>query len=195
MKKEKIDSIFIEEAKLCANEIKNGKVLLYPAETLWGLGCNALDIDAVKRIFTIKNRPNDKSLITLVSSWRMLQNVVSEIPQIAEEILELSNEPITIIYPKANSAYKHLSSENGNIAVRLIETGFVSDIIEKTRTPLVSTSANLSGERNSGLFNDIPQELIEDTDYVANPDLPYEMTGKASKMIKIELDGRIEILR
>ena len=148
MKKEKIDSIFIEEAKLCANEVKNGKVLLYPAETLWGLGCNALDIDAIKRIFEIKKRPNDKSLITLVSSWRMLQNVVSEIPQIAEDVLELSNEPITIIYPKANSAYKHLSSENGNIAVRLIESGFVSEIIERARTPLVSTSANLSGEKN-----------------------------------------------
>ena len=195
MRKERIDSIFIDEAKLCANEVKNGKVLLYPAETLWGLGCNALNLDAIKRIFEIKKRPNDKSLITLVSSWRMLQNVVSEIPKIAEDILELSNEPITLIYPKANSAYKHLSSENGNIAVRLIESGFVSEIIERARTPLISTSANLSGEKNSGQFNDIPQELIDELDYVANPDLPFEMTGKASKVIKVEMDGRIEILR
>ncbi len=168
---------------------------MYPAETLWGLGCDALNTGAIKRIFVIKKRPDKKSLIILVSSWRMLQNVVSDIPPMAEEILDLSSEPITIIYPKANQPFRHLSSGNGSIAVRLVERGFVSNIIQRANTPLISTSANISGKSNSGQFGEIPEKLIEETDYVANPDLPYEMTGKSSKMIKIEADGRIQILR
>jgi len=195
LRKETVDPLLKEEAYCCAKEIKEGKVLLYPAETLWGLGCDALNIDAIKRIFEIKKRREDKSLITLVSSWRMLQNIVPEIPKMAEEILELSNDPITIVYPKTSTAYQHLSSENGKIAIRLVESGFVHELIQRAKSPLISTSANWSGENSSGLFEGIPQEIIEAADYCANPDLPYEMTGKPSKMIKIEIDGRIEILR
>ncbi len=195
MRRETIDPSLLEEAKRCALEISEGGSILYPAETLWGLGCIAEDIKSVERIKEIKKRPDNKSLITLVSSYRMLQNVVSQIPSMAEEIIEMSDDAVTIIYPAANTKFQHLCSEDGKIGVRLVEKGFPNYLIEKTRKPLISTSANISGQTTSGSFNDIPDEIINQVDCIANPDLPYEMTGKSSKVILIEMDGRVKILR
>jgi len=195
LRKETVENPIGSEAKRCAEIVKSGGVLLYPAETLWGIGCDAGNKEAINRIYKIKKRSESKSLITLVSSWRMLQNVVSEIPVMAEEILELSDEAITIIYPKANVNYRHLTSEDGKIAVRLVETGFVSDLINRIRRPLISTSANIGGEINGGSFEDIPKEITKAVDVIPNPELHYKMSQKPSKMISVELDGRIKVLR
>ena len=195
MRRETIDNSLIKEAGNCAAKVKSGGIILYPADTLWGLGCDATNEGAIEKIFIIKQRSGNKSLITLVSSWRMLQNVVAEIPVMAEDILELSNEPLTIIYPKANNSYQHLTSKDGKIAVRLIESGFAAELINRLRTPLISTSANLSGKTTNGRFEDVPKEILDVVDCIANPILPYKMTGQPSKMMKIEVDGRIEILR
>ena len=195
MRRETVDPALLEEAKRCASELSNGGTILYPAETLWGLGCIASDKDSVNKVKQIKKRPDNKSLITLVSSYRMLQNVVAQIPPMADDILENSQGGITIIYPEANPAFQHLTSEDGKIGVRLVEKGFANLLMEKLRQPLVSTSANFSGEKSAFSFNDINNEIVEQVDCIANPDLPYEMTGTASKVILVEMDGRIKILR
>lgn len=195
MRKEAIDPLIFEEAKRCALSIKNGEILIFPSETLWGIGCSALNKVAIEKINLIKKRSEGKSFISLVSSWRMLQNVVKIIPPVAEELIEVTDRPITIVYPEANDAFKHLCSENGEIAVRLIESGFPFLMIEKAGQPVISTSANISGNASSESLSDIPEEIIASVDYIANEKLNYNLSGKASSIIKVELNGSIKILR
>lgn len=195
MRREAIDPLIFEEAKRCAQSIKNGEILIFPSETLWGIGCSALNKDAIEKINQIKKRSAGKSFITLVSSWGMLQKVVKHIPPIAEELIEVSDQPITIIYPEANNSYKHLCSDTGEIAVRLIEKGFPFIMIEKAGQPVISTSANISGNASSKSLRDIPEEIITNVDYIANERLSYNLSGKASSIIKIGLNNSIKILR
>jgi L-threonylcarbamoyladenylate synthase len=195
LKRETIDPEIFLEAKRCSDCLKQGGVLLYPADSLWGLGCDALNKEAIERISNIKQRPGEKHFITLISDWRMLQNVVSDIPDLAGDLLDIATEPLTIIYPAVTAAFAHLASENGKIAVRLIEAGFAHEVLKQLRRPLISTSANLSGQKSALNFNDIPDEIVTAVDCTANPNLPYELTGKASKLIELEADGRIKVLR
>ena len=195
MRKEAIDPLIFEEASRCAQSIKKGEILIFPSETLWGIGCSALNKDAIEKINQIKRRSEGKSFITLVSSWRMLQKVVKHIPPIAEELIEVSDKPITIIYPEANDTYKHLCSENGEIAVRLIEKGFPFMLIEKAAQPVISTSANISGNASSKALSEIPEEIISQVDCIAKETLNYDLIGKASSIVKIGENGSIKILR
>lgn len=195
MREETIDPLIRREAKRCATEITEGKLLLYPSDTLWGLGCDASNKSAINRLKQVKNRAENKSFITLVNSWRMLNNVVAEIPPLAEDILALSTEPLTIIYPKATNAFAHLTSEDGKIAVRLVEKGFAADLMSFLHKPVISTSANQSGEKHATSIYNVPDIISEKIECKADPNLNYVMTGKPSRVILLENDGRFKIIR
>lgn len=195
MKRETTDPAIVAEAKRCADSFREGEVMLYPADSLWGLGCDALNKESIQRISHIKQRPGEKHFITLVSDWRMLQNVVSDIPEIAGDLLEMATEPLTIIYPSATAAFAHLASDNGKIAVRMIESGFAFEVLRLLRRPIISTSANLSGQSSPMTFSEVSDEISSAVDYIADPSLPYPLTGKASKLIELGSDGRIKVLR
>jgi L-threonylcarbamoyladenylate synthase len=195
LKRDPIDPQYLEELKEASNSLKNGGVLLYPADSIWGLGCDAKNHNAIEKIFRIKDRPGQKSLITLVSDYRQLQQCVAEIPSAAEDILEFSNEPITIIYPSANSQYQHLTAEDGSIAVRMITKGYPYDLMQKSNCILTSTSVNKSGEPSPSSFDEISEEMVQSVDFVANPHFQGILSGRPSKIIKLKMDGTVKIIR
>ena len=174
--------------------LKSGGTILYPTDTIWGIGCDATNIDAINKIFEIKNREKNKSMIILVESAKRLQDLV-EVPEMAWEIMDLSEKPVTLIYDNPKGLPKEILAEDGSIGIRLVDDLFLKKIITKLNKPLVSTSANFSGEKSPMKFSDISKELVNAVDFVAeeNHDIISEFSG--SSVIRIWNDGRIKVLR
>ena len=174
--------------------LKSGGTILYPTDTIWGIGCDATNIDAINKIFEIKKREKNKSMIILVESAKRLQDLV-EVPEMAWEIMDLSEKPVTLIYDNPIGLPKEILAEDGSIGIRLVDDLFLKKIITKLNKPLVSTSANFSGEKSPMKFSDISKELVNAVDFVAeeNHDKISEFSG--SSVIRIWNDGRIKVLR
>ena len=174
--------------------LKSGGTILYPTDTIWGIGCDATNIDAINKIFEIKKREKNKSMIILVESAKRLQDLV-EVPEMAWEIMDLSEKPVTLIYDNPRGLPKEILAEDGSIGIRLVDDLFLKKIITKLNKPLVSTSANFSGEKSPMKFSDISKELVNAVDFVAeeNHDKISEFSG--SSVIRIWNDGRIKVLR
>lgn len=188
------DPEYRREIDHCIQALQKGQVILYPSDSLWGIGCDATNVEAIEKIVKLKQRSTSKSLITLVSSWRMLQNVVRDIPEIAEDILENTTVPLTIVFPSATEPYKHLAATDGTIGVRMVNVGFANDLIERYRKPLISTSANLSGEKTPVNRQEIERNLIDMMDYCVM-DLGFELSGKPSGIISLKMNGGVKIIR
>lgn len=174
--------------------LKSGGTILYPTDTIWGLGCDATNVDAIQKIFEIKKRDRSKSVIILVESEKRLQDLV-EVPQIAWEIMDLSEKPVTLIYDNPKGLPKELLAEDGSIGIRLVKDNYLKKLIGKLNKPLVSTSANLSGDKSPMRFSDISEEIIRAVDAVAedNHDVISEYTG--SSVIRIWADSRVKVIR
>ena len=174
--------------------LKSGGTILYPTDTIWGIGCDATNIDAINKIFEIKKREKNKSMIILVESAKRLQDLV-EVPEMAWEIMDLSEKPVTLIYDNPKGLPKEILAEDGSIGIRLVDDLFLKKIITKLNKPLVSTSANFSGEKSPMKFSDISKELVNAVDFVAeeNHDKISEFSG--SSVVRICNDGRIKVLR
>lgn len=173
--------------------LKSGGVIAYSTDTIPGLGCDATNEIAIDRIFEIKNRPVNKSVIVLVSSDAMLQKYVEEVPEVAWDILDFSTKPTTIIYPKGKLLAKNAIADDGSIGIRMIKEGPLQQLIHKLNRPLVSTSANLSGEVSPKTILEISPEVTSKVDLVV--DLPTNKTHTASAIIKIEVNGEFKIIR
>ncbi len=174
--------------------LKNGGTILYPTDTIWGIGCDATNIDAINKIFEIKNREKNKSLIILVESEKRLQDLV-DVPEMAWEIIDLSEKPVTFIYDNPKNLPKELLAEDGSIGIRLVKDEFCKKLIGKLNKPLVSTSANFSGEKPPLKFADISLEIIKSVDYVVEENHDKVSTYGGSSIIKIWKDNRIKIIR
>lgn len=174
--------------------LKSGGTILYPTDTIWGIGCDATNADAINKIFEIKKREKNKSMIILVESEKRLQDLV-EVPEMAWEIMDLSEKPVTIIYDNPKGLPKEILAEDGSIGIRLIKDDYLKKLIGKLNKPLVSTSANLSGDKSPMKFSDINQEIINSVDAVAeeNHDKISEYPG--SSVIRMWNDGRVKVLR
>ena len=174
--------------------LKSGGTILYPTDTIWGIGCDATNVEAINKIFEIKKRDLNKSMIILVESEKRLQDLV-EVPELAWEIMELSGKPVTLIYDDPTGLPKEILAEDGSIGIRLVKDLFLKKIITKLNKPLVSTSANFSGEKSPMKFSDISKEIVNAVDFVAaeNQDQISEYSG--SSVIRIWKDGRIKVLR
>ena len=174
--------------------LKSGGTILYPTDTIWGIGCDATNVEAINKIFEIKKRDQNKSMIILVESEKRLQDIV-EVPEMAWEIMELSEKPVTLIYDNPIGLPKEMLAEDGSIGIRLVKDLFLKKIITKMNKPLVSTSANFSGEKSPMKFSDISKEIVNAVDFVAeeNQDKISEYSG--SSVIRIWKDGRIKVLR
>ena len=174
--------------------LKNGGTMLYPTDTIWGLGCDATNIEAIQKIYDIKHRDKNKSMIILVESNRRLQELV-EVPELAWEMMDLSEKPITFIYENPKGLPKELLAQDGSIGIRLVKNDFCKKVISKLNKPIVSTSANLSGDKSPLKFSDINNEVVSKVDYVVEEfhDVVSEFSG--SSVIKIWPDGRIKVLR
>ena len=184
-----------EDIKNSIDCLRKGGTILYPTDTIWGLGCDACNEDAVKKIYDIKQRENSKSMLVLVDSINMIERYVDEIPSIAYDILELNEDPLTIIFPKAKNLASNLIAEDGSIAMRITNEKFSRDLIFRFRKPIVSTSANISGQPSPQSFYDIDEEIITAADYVVKYRQNETYNGKPSGIIKIGMGGEIEVIR
>ena len=174
--------------------LKSGGIILYPTDTIWGIGCDATDDEAVMRIFELKNRDQNKPLIILVESEKRLQDLV-EVPAVAWDIIDLSEKPITIVYDAPKGISKNLLAEDGSIGIRLVKDEFCKRLISKLNKPIVSTSANFSGEKSPKSFADISQKLINKVDAVAEDQINRVSKWEASSIIRVWNDGRIKVIR
>lgn len=176
------------------NTLQSGGTILYPTDTIWGIGCDATNIEAINRIFEIKKREKNKSMIILVENEKRLQDLV-EVPELAWEIMDLSEKPVTIIYDNPKGLPKEILAEDGSIGIRLIKDDYLKKLIGKLNKPLVSTSANLSGDKSPMKFSDINDEIINSVDAISdeNHDKISEYAG--SSIIRMWNDGRVKVLR
>lgn len=187
-----IDVAEIDEA---VEILRQGGIILYPTDTVWGLGCDATNSEAVEKIYALKKRSDSKSLITLVSDADMIGKYVKVIPEIAVNLIEVNDKPMTIIYPGAMGLAGNVIAEDGSVGIRIPQHDFCRQLIRKFRKPIVSTSANISGESAPSFYEDIPIEIIEAADWVADPVLQEGSTGEPSQIIKVGLGGEIQIIR
>lgn len=174
--------------------LKNGGTILYPTDTIWGIGCDATNDDAVHKILKIKKREQNKSLIILVESEKRLQDLV-DVPQMAWEIIDISEKPVTIVYDNPRGLPQSLLAKDGSIGIRLVKDKFCKDLIFRLNRPLVSTSANFSGEKSPMKFADINSEIVQAVDYAVPNDRERISKWKASSVIKISTDNQVKILR
>jgi L-threonylcarbamoyladenylate synthase len=172
-----------------------GGLILYPTDTIWGIGCDATDEAAVRRVFALKKRADSKAMIVLTDSVAKLGLYVREIPEMAYDIAELSVTPVTIIYPEGKNLAASLLAEDGSIAIRVTRELFSKTLCEAFRRPVVSTSANISGEPSPQTFPEIPDEIKKGVDYIVEYGQKDCSARKASSILRIETDNRVKIIR
>ena len=186
---------FQEDISAALTALRSNGVILYPTDTIWGIGCDATSQVAVEKIFRIKSRDENKSLLILVNSEQMLERYVHDIPETAFELLTVTDEPLTIIYPKGKNLARGVCSEDGSVGIRICRDDFCNQLISLFRKPIVSTSANLSGLPAPKSFTDIDKELTDSVDYVVNYRQNDRRKQTASPVIKFNIDGTIKIIR
>lgn len=184
-----------EDLKKALEVLRNGGVILYPTDTIWGLGCDATNEEATAKIYAIKKRSDSKSMLVLMENVNLLERYVEEVPAIAYDLIEVTDKPLTIIYPGARNFAKNLIAEDGTIGIRITGEAFTRQLIQRFRKPVVSTSANISGEASPAKFADIGEEIKAAADYVVNYRQDDFTPASPSCIIKLGVGGQIEILR
>ena len=176
------------------DQLQSGNTILYPTDTVWGLGCDATNAEAVAKIYALKQREESKALICLVSDIRMLERFIENIPDVAYELIEAADRPTTIIYDNPVRIAKNLVAIDNTLAIRIPDDEFCQKLIRKFKRPIVSTSANISGEPTPKSYQEISAEILNDVDYVVN--LQNEKKySKPSTIIQLRSNGEIKIIR
>jgi L-threonylcarbamoyladenylate synthase len=186
---------FQEDAEKAIELLLKGGIVLYPTDTIWGLGCSASFPESVKRIFEIKRRPIEKSVILLVDSLDMLKRYVGSIHPRVETLMGYHNRPMTVIYPEAKNLDASLLATDGSIAIRICRDPFCQSLIRGIDRPLISTSANLSGDSPPRYFSDIPKALLTAVDYVVRYRQDDQSIQEPSMIIRYAQDGELEFIR
>lgn len=184
-----------EDIKKAIEVLKNGGVILYPTDTIWGLGCDATNPDAVNKIYSIKQRQESKAMLVLMSSSIDLERYVDNIPEIAYDLIDVSVKPLTIIYDNAIGLARNLIASDGSIGIRITKENFSSELCKHFKKPIVSTSANISGSYAPSSFKDINNEIIQSVDYVVKYRQNDNINSSPSSIIKLSQNGIIKIIR
>ncbi len=174
--------------------VASGGIILYPTDTIWGLGCDATNEQAVQKIFELKKRAESKSMIVMVNGEKLLYHIFKDLPETAFQIWDYAEKPTTLILDKPKNVAKNLVAEDDSLGVRLVNEPFCFKLIERLKKPLVSTSANISGDPSPTCFADISEEIKQGVDYVVPLRLD-EKNSKASTIIKLGLDMQVKIIR
>lgn len=183
-----------EEVHKAYEIIKEGGIILYPTDTVWGIGCDATNPEAVAKIFKLKQRAETQSMIVLMNGEKMLYNVFKEIPEVAWQILDLSENPTTLVLDQPRNVAKNLIATDNTLAIRLVKEPFCFKLLERMKKPLVSTSANISGQPTPKSFKEISPEIIKGVDYVVNLHRD-KIAGKPSTIIKLTNDSQVKVIR
>lgn len=184
-----------QEINRCVEVMRRGGIILYPTDTVWGIGCDARSSEAVRRIFRLKQRADHKALIVLVSDEAMLERTVEDIPDVAWELIQSAVRPLTVVYDKGIGVAPELLGPDGSIGVRLCHDSFAAGLCRALRAPVVSTSANISGQPAAALFPEISQEIINGVDYVADFRRDDLTAAPPSSVIRLGSGGVVSILR
>lgn len=186
----------MKEEILKATEIlAEGGVILYPTDTIWGIGCDASNEDAVKRIYAIKKRSEAKSLIALVDSEIRLERTVKNIPSVAWDLINFHSKPITIIYDQPIGIAKNAIHSDQSMGIRIVKDSFCQKIIQSLNAPIISTSANISGQQQARCFAEISEEIKKSVDHIVNLRQDEKEQNQSSTIIKLDETGLIQILR
>lgn len=179
--------------------LREGGVIVYPTDTVWGIGCDATNEEAVRKIYTLKHRADTKSMLVLLDAPGKLQGYVEEIPEAAWDLLECTSDgtqrPMTIIYPNARNLAKNLIAEDGSVGIRITGEAFSKALCERLKRPIVSTSANISGEPTAKNFSQISQQVLVQADYVCQYRRDDEEEKQPSSIVKLGLHNEIQIIR
>ena len=197
----------IAEIQKALEVLRSGGIILYPTDTVWGIGCDATDPAAVAKVYEIKKRADSKSLVLLASDMDMICRYVKEVPEMAVQLVEVNDKPMTIIYPGAVAGEKgcmkadrralafNTVAEDGTVGIRIPMMDFCQTLVSKFGRPIVSTSANVSGEATPKKFAEISEQIRNAVDHIVDPSLEKGATGHSSSIIKVGLDYSIEIIR
>ncbi|MCQ2149808.1 MAG: threonylcarbamoyl-AMP synthase [Bacteroidales bacterium] len=175
--------------------LKEGGLILYPTDTVWGIGCDATNPVAVAKVFALKKRSDSKSLVLLACDMDMVARYVRRIPDIAIDLVEVNDKPMTLIYPDAQYLAPEVVAEDGSVGIRIPMSAFCVEMVRRFRRPVVSTSANISGCPTPSRFDEIDSAIVKGVDYVVPESIGTCATGVASQIIKVELDGQVKIIR
>jgi L-threonylcarbamoyladenylate synthase len=184
-----------DEVNKAFEVLKDGGLILYPTDTIWGIGCDATNAEAVDKVYKLKGRSEEKSLIILLDTDSKLQSYVNEVPEIAYDLIEFAENPLTIIYSGAKNLASNAIAQDGTIGVRIVRQEFCIQLLQRFRKPIISTSANISGEPSPAGFFDISPEIINGVDYVVNWDQNVISNGKPSTIMKLEPGGKFSFIR
>ena len=186
---------FVEDLIKAVEVLRAGGVILYPTDTIWGIGCDATNPAAVKRIYEIKQRQDTKSMLVLMENPNLLNSYIAEVPEIAWDLIEVADSPLTIIYPGAKNLAANLMAPDGSVGIRITNEAFTQQLIQRFRKPVVSTSANLSGQKSSQNFSEISDEIKKSVDYIVTFRQDDLTRSTPSGIIKLGVGGQIEIIR
>ena len=184
-----------DDIKKALEVLQSGGVILYPTDTIWGIGCDATNEAAVKRVYGIKRRTDSKSMLVLMENINLLERYMQEVPEIAYSLIEVTDKPMTIIYPDAKNLAPNLLAEDGSVGIRITTERFTQQLIQRFRKPIVSTSANISGEPSPVFFGEVSEEVKNAVDYVVNYRQDDLNPAKPSSIIKLGVGGEIKIIR
>lgn len=184
-----------EDLDRAVEAIRNGGIILYPTDTVWGIGCDAANVDAVEKIYRLKERSDSKAMLCLVDSEGMLQRSVRTVPDAAWQLIEAAVNPLTIIYDHPIGIAENLKADDGSLGIRITSEPFSSALCRRLRGPIVSTSANVSGKKTPRQFADIEPEIIDGVDYVVRFGRTSSGSPKPSNIIKVCDNGVIKVIR
>lgn len=184
-----------EDLRSALEALKAGKIILYPTDTVWGIGCDATNAQAVNRIYKLKQRTDSKSMLVLVGNEGQLERTVEEVPETARMLLEVAENPLTIIYDQPKGLASNLLAEDGSVGIRITNELFSRTLCERLQIPIVSTSANISGCKTPRLFDEISPEIKEGVDYIVKYRRNDRSSSKPSNIIKVSDNGVIKIIR
>jgi len=185
----------IDDLVKATEVLRAGGVILYPTDTIWGIGCDATNAAAVKKIYEIKQREDTKSMLVLMENPNLLSSYIGEVPEIAWDLIEVADNPLTIIYSGGKNLARNLLASDGSIGIRITSETFTQQLIQRFRKPIVSTSANISGQKSPSNFSEISDEIKKLVDYIVEYRQDDFSKSAPSSIIKLGTSGEIEIIR
>ncbi len=186
---------FVDDIIKALEVLRSGGIILYPTDTIWGIGCDATNPAAVNRIYEIKQRQDTKSMLVLMENPNLLNSYISEVPEVAWELIDVADTPLTIIYSGAKNLAANLLAKDGSVGIRITNEAFTQQLIQRFRKPVVSTSANISGQKSPQNFAEISDEIKKSVDFIVNFRQDDLSRSNPSGIIKLGVGGQIEIIR
>lgn len=184
-----------EDLNQALETLKNGGLILYPTDTIWGIGCDATNPEAVEKVFALKGRDKSKSMVILLHNDNQLASYVNDVPEVAYELIEATDRPLTIVYAQAKNLAPNAVAEDGSVGIRIVDHPFCQQLLQRFRRPIVSTSANLSGQPSASIFDEIDDKIKEGVNYIVKFEQHIHQKGSPSVIMKLDPSGKFEFLR